>query len=78
MKILHCSDIHLGKRPFGNEKFSQKRYEDYFKAFGQVVDLAIVEKVEVMIISGDLFDRRDLTPDILGRSEDFFRKLYEE
>ncbi|MGL6101421.1 MAG: metallophosphoesterase family protein, partial [Fusobacteriaceae bacterium] len=46
--------------------------------FGQVVDLAIVEKVEVMIISGDLFDRRDLTPDILGRSEDFFRKLYEE
>ncbi|MGL5543098.1 MAG: metallophosphoesterase family protein [Fusobacteriaceae bacterium] len=78
MKILHCSDIHLGKRPFGNENFSQKRYEDYFKSFGQVVDLAVHEKVQVMIISGDLFDRRDLTPDILARSEEFFRKLHGE
>ncbi|MGL5098635.1 MAG: metallophosphoesterase family protein, partial [Fusobacteriaceae bacterium] len=78
MKILHCSDIHLGKRPFGNENFSQKRYEDYFKAFGQVVNLAIQEKVKVVIISGDLFDRRDLTPDILARSEEFFRKLHDE
>ena len=29
MKILHCSDIHLGKRPFGTKEFSQKRYLDF-------------------------------------------------
>lgn len=78
MKVLHCSDIHLGKRPFGNENFSQKRYEDYFNAFSQVVELGILERVQVLIISGDLFDRRDLTPDILARSEEFFKKLKRE
>ena len=32
MKIVHCSDIHLGRRPVGGKgEFSDKRYEDYFK-----------------------------------------------
>ena len=75
MRILHCSDIHLGKRPFGNEIFSQKRYEDYYKVFNQIADRAIEEKVEVFMVAGDLFDKRDLSPDNLRRSEIIFEKL---
>lgn len=75
MKILHCSDIHLGKRPFGTETFSSKRYNDYYLAFNQLADVAIANRVEVFMISGDLFDKRELSPDNLIKSEEIFYKL---
>ncbi|MGF6906874.1 metallophosphoesterase family protein [Fusobacterium sp. PH5-44] len=77
MKILHCSDIHLGKKPFGTKEFSQKRYKDFFDAFNKMVNIAIERKVEVFIVAGDLFDKKEITPDILNRSEEIFRKLKE-
>ena len=75
MKILHCSDIHLGKKPFGTREFSQKRYLDFFKAFEQISDKGIELGVEVMLISGDLFDKKELSPDTLDRCEKIFLKL---
>lgn len=75
MKILHCSDIHLGKKPFGTREFSQKRYLDFFKAFDQLCDKGIELKVDLIIIAGDLFDKKELTPDTLERAEKTFIKL---
>lgn len=75
LKILHCSDIHLGKRPFGTKEFSQKRYLDFFKAFDEMVEKAILEDVKVFIVAGDLFDKKELIPDTLERCERSFQKL---
>ena len=75
MKILHCSDIHLGKRPFGTREFSQKRYLDFFKTFDEMVDIGIAEGVELFIVAGDLFDKKELSPDTLERVEKSFQKL---
>lgn len=75
MKILHCSDIHLGKRPFGTKEFSQKRYLDFFNAFEQSADRGIEKKVDVFLITGDLFDKKELSPDTLDRCEKVFLKL---
>lgn len=75
MKILHCSDIHLGKRPFGTKEFSQKRYLDFFKVFDEIVDIGIEEKIDLFIVAGDLFDKKELTPDTLERCEKSFQKL---
>jgi len=70
VKFIHCSDIHLGRRPVGGiGEYSQKRFEDYFSAFRQIIDRAIAEKVDALLIAGDLFDRRELTPEILHRTE---------
>ncbi len=70
MKFIHCSDIHLGRRPVGGiGEYSQKRFEDYFIAFRQIIDRAIEEDVDAVLIAGDLFDRRELTPEILHRTE---------
>jgi DNA repair exonuclease SbcCD nuclease subunit len=52
MKFLHVSDTHLGKSNF---KLKQ-REKDFYKAFGQSVDIAIKEKVDFVIHTGDLFD----------------------
>lgn len=78
MKILHCADIHLGKKPFGSREYSKLRYLDYFKAFDEIVEKAINLKVNLMIIGGDLFDKKELTPDILNRTEKIFIKLKEK
>ena len=65
MKILHCSDIHLGKKPFGTKEFSQKRYLDFFNAFEQATDRGIEKEVDIFLITGDLFDKKELSPDTL-------------
>ncbi|MGM0378385.1 MAG: metallophosphoesterase family protein [Bacillota bacterium] len=75
MKILHCSDIHLGKRPFGSEKFSQNRYLDYFKSFDFIVNQAIKKDVDVFLIAGDFFDKKELIPKTLEKAEKSLNKL---
>lgn len=75
MKILHCSDIHLGKKPFGTKEFSQKRYLDFFKVFDEMAQIAIDEDVKLFIVAGDLFDKKELIPDTLERCEKTFQKL---
>ncbi|MDR3260101.1 MAG: exonuclease SbcCD subunit D [Fusobacteriaceae bacterium] len=75
MKILHCADIHLGKRPFGTKEFLKKRYEDFFLAFSKVVDIAVDRKIDIVVIAGDFFDKREITPDILEKSENLLKKL---
>ena len=69
MRLLHCSDLHLGRRPVGGKgEFSEKRYLDYFNAFEQCVDIAIREKVDLFIMSGDIFDRKEIVPEVLEKS----------
>lgn len=53
-RILHTADTHLGCRQYGLEE----RREDFSKAFWQIVDMAISEKVDAVVHAGDLFDER--------------------
>lgn len=76
MKILHCSDVHLGRRPVGGVgEYSRKRYEDYFAAFDYIVDFALQNSIDVFIIAGDFFDKRDLSPEILLKAERSLERL---
>ena len=78
MKFLHCSDLHLGRRPAGGQgDYSRKRYEDFFAAFDRLIDIGIREKAEVMLITGDLFDRRELGPRVLEDAEKLLQKLHD-
>lgn len=70
MRFIHCSDIHLGRRPVGGVgAYSEKRFHDYFAAFQQIIDTALEQDVDALLIAGDLFDRRELSPEILARTE---------
>lgn len=76
MKLLHCSDIHLGRRPIGAVgEFSQLRYEDYFNAFNSIVEYACGSKIDVFLIAGDFFDKKEIDPDVLERCEIILKKL---
>lgn len=75
MKIIHCSDLHFGKRPSGTKKFSDTRFEDFFLAFEKLIEKISTLEVDVFIISGDLFDKREINANILEKTENLFKKL---
>lgn len=56
LRIIHTADVHLGARhdDLGEQAAAQR--ERQFAAFARSVDLAIVEKVDLFLVSGDLFD----------------------
>jgi len=56
LKILHTADIHLGAKfsGLGNKGASQR--EQLIVTFKNVIATAITEKVDIVLIAGDLFD----------------------
>ena len=75
MKIVHCSDLHLGKRFSGNKDYVKKRYMDFFNAFATFVDKVEEIKPDVCLIAGDIFDKKEINPDILSKTESLFKRL---
>ncbi|MGL6038080.1 MAG: metallophosphoesterase family protein [Soonwooa sp.] len=51
MKILHTADWHLGKRL---DRFS--RLEEQVSVMNKIVEIADEQKVDIVIVAGDLFD----------------------
>jgi exonuclease SbcD len=56
LRLLHTADVHLGARhaDLGNRAAAQR--ERQFLAFRATVDVALEEKVDALLIAGDLFD----------------------
>jgi exonuclease SbcD len=56
LRIIHTADVHLGARhdDLGEQAAAQR--ERQFAAFARAVDTALVEKVDLFLIAGDLFD----------------------
>ncbi|MCI0347197.1 MAG: DNA repair exonuclease [Chloroflexi bacterium] len=56
LRLLHTADVHLGARhaDLGTQAAAQR--ERQFDAFRATVDLALAEKVDAVLIAGDLFD----------------------
>ena len=75
MKIVHCSDLHLGKRLSGTKDYVTKRYMDFFNAFATFVDKVKEIKPDVCLIAGDIFDKKEINPNILSKTEYLFKKL---
>lgn len=56
LRLLHTADVHLGARhaDLGDRASTQR--ERQFAAFVATIDLALAEKVDLVLIAGDLFD----------------------
>ncbi len=52
MKILHTADWHLGAKTDGKNRIDEQK-----KVMAEIVDVAIKNKVRIVIISGDIFDQ---------------------
>jgi DNA repair exonuclease SbcCD nuclease subunit len=56
LRLLHTADVHLGARhaDLGDQASAQR--ERQLAAFRAAVDLALAEKVDLVLVAGDLFD----------------------
>ena len=51
MKILHTSDLHIGKKLMGRE-----RLDEYRGVFSELEAVCVREGVDLVLIAGDVFD----------------------
>jgi exonuclease SbcD len=56
LKFLHTADIHLGTKFSGLGEKGEKARENLKLTFKRIIDLALERKVDLLLISGDLFD----------------------
>ncbi|MCB2205268.1 DNA repair exonuclease [bacterium] len=72
-RFLHIADVHLGK----HQHESEERYADYFRVLAGVVEYAIGEQVQALLIAGDLFDEQDPSAESIRRAMTALRPLRE-
>lgn len=72
-RFLHIADVHLGK----HQHQSDARYGDYFAALASVVEYALREKVNALLIAGDLFDEQEPSAESIRRAAAVLRPLRE-
>jgi exonuclease SbcD len=58
MRLLHTGDWHVGRSIRG-----RSREDEFSGALDEVVGIATDEKVDVVLIAGDIYDQRAVTPD---------------
>ncbi|MBI2608618.1 MAG: DNA repair exonuclease [Deltaproteobacteria bacterium] len=75
LKILHTADIHLGSKFLFLEDYAEQREQDFIKTFHRICLTAIEQKVDLVLIAGDLFDSPHPTPFVVEESKKGFTKL---
>lgn len=70
-KIALVSDVHLGTRQYG----LKERYEDFLVAFDDVGRSAIEQKVDAVVIGGDLFDSPRPDGRAVRHAQEVIRKI---
>ena len=70
-KFLHMADCHLGYRQYNlNERFN-----DFGRAFHNVINAAIAEKVDFVLLAGDLFHKRAIDALTLNQAMSALERL---
>lgn len=73
MRFLHIADVHLG-----NQQYNLKeRFNDFGRAFGDMVTLALDKGVDALVIAGDLFHKAAVEPLTLLQAEDGLQRLHD-
>lgn len=63
MKIIHCSDLHLDSKMETNlnKEKARERKNEILLTFEKMVDFAKKNGVKVIIIAGDMFDKKNIS-----------------
>ncbi|MCS4487154.1 metallophosphoesterase family protein [Staphylococcus americanisciuri] len=82
VKFLHCADLHLDSPFMSKQHLSPNILRDVensaYESFKQIIDVALRENVDFMIISGDLFDQRNRTFKAEVFLKEEFKRLQKE
>ena len=70
MKWIHLADLHIGKKVNGYDMLEEQKF-----ALDQVVRIAKDEKVDAVLIAGDIYDKSIATKEAVKLYYDFVAKL---
>lgn len=80
VKFLHCADIHLDT-PFtsleSSEGISSMRRQDLKETFQRIIEVAKTESVDLILISGDLYEHNYVKKSTIHFINDLFRGISE-
>jgi len=71
IRWIHTADVHLGYQQYG----SAQRADDFARAFQHVCEHAIRERVDFVLIAGDLFHKRAVDPRTMTQAFDLLTTL---
>lgn len=71
--FMHIADIHLGYQQYG----LQERFDDFSRAFLNLVEQAIARQVNFVLLAGDLFEKRTVDPLAMRVAIEGLTQLYE-
>ena len=74
IRFIHTSDIHLGKT-YRSGGQGLERYQDFFTTFAAIVDDAVRERVDFMLIGGDLFHTGQILPRTFAKTVEILQPL---
>lgn len=60
MRFIHIADVHLGAVPDEGKPWSDRRKQEIWDTFAEVLETAGQEQVDFVFIAGDLFHRQPL------------------
>lgn len=73
--LLHLSDVHLGARHADLAHAATTQRERQLAALGRAVDVGLERKVDVTLISGDLFDSNTQPRRVVEQAANEFKRL---
>ncbi len=71
MKFLHTSDLHIGIK-----LYDYSLYEDQKHILNQIVDIAEREDVDVILLSGDIYDKSVASEEAVSLLDEFISDIY--
>lgn len=75
LKILHTADIHLDSDSYGNAEQRQAHRASFRRCFQAIVDRALNEAVDLLLIAGDLFDHNRVPDETLCFAQEQLQRL---
>ncbi|HBE26629.1 MAG TPA: DNA repair exonuclease, partial [Ktedonobacter sp.] len=72
--FIHIADTHLGYEQYG----VRERFNDFSRAFWDIMDEAARRPVDFVVIAGDLFNKRAIDAQTLIHAIEGLKKLKEQ
>ena len=70
MKLMHLSDLHLGKRVNGFSMIDDQRF-----VLSQILDMALEEKPDAVLLCGDIYDKTVPSAEAVELFDEFLSRL---
>lgn len=70
MKLMHISDLHIGKKLFETSMLEDQRY-----ILNRILDLLDDERPDAVLIAGDVYNRANPTADAMELLDEFLNAL---